>query len=257
MASKRINVERGLGRDQRRSNLTISLVIPAHNEEKYIGDCLASVVRVARGKFKEILVVDNASVDLTSQVASKWPSVRVVFERRKGVTSARQRGFENATGDLVAYLDADARLSEGWLEKVINEFSGDDGLVCLSGPYRYHDASFLLRTALCIFWWLTAPISYRLAGYMAVGGNLVVRRRVLKAVGGFNEDISFYGDDTDLARRLSRIGKVIFRMDLFVYTSARRFKKCGLLKTSATYAMNFVWVVLFHTPLTKKYEDIR
>ena len=80
---------------------------------------------------------------------------------------------------------------------------------------------------------------------MAVGGNFIVRKSALEAVGGFNCEIPFYGEDTDIAQRLSAVGRVLFRMGFYNNTSARRFIEEGTLLTCARYAMNFVWPVLF------------
>ena len=56
---------------------TISLIIPAYNEEKYIGQCLDSAIKNSNGKFFEVIVVDNASKDNTSKIASSYPNVKV------------------------------------------------------------------------------------------------------------------------------------------------------------------------------------
>ena len=76
----------------RRTLVNVSLVIPAHNEEKYLGDCLESIAPQAH-RLLEVIVVDNASTDNTAQVAARSPFVRVVHEPRKGLLWARQRGY--------------------------------------------------------------------------------------------------------------------------------------------------------------------
>jgi GT2 family glycosyltransferase len=92
---------------------------------------------------------------------------------------------------------------------------------------------------------------------MVYGAAFVARRDAIAAIGGFNRNIEFYGEDTDLARRLSHIGKVIFRMDFCIYSSARRFKHEGILKTNFTYMLNFIWPAFFGRPLTRTHKDIR
>ncbi len=116
--------------------MKLSFVIPAHNEEKNIGNCLKSILQETPGKFfaVEIIVVNNASADKTKEIALSFPNVRVVDEERKGITYARQAGYLAATGDLIANVDADNILSPGWLEKVFSEFLKNDKLVGLSGP---------------------------------------------------------------------------------------------------------------------------
>ncbi len=230
--------------------MTISLVIPAYNEEEYIGACLDSALENSHGKFKEIIVVDNASTDHTGDIARKRPGVVVIREDRKGTGHARQTGLEHATGEFVAYMDADTRVPEQWFGMVEAIFSKDPGIVLLSGPYRYYDSSWYKRWTQYALWWISAPLVYRLVGYMALGGNIVVKRGALLRAGGISRDITFYGDDTDLARKMHTVGKVVWRMDFFVYASMRRFNNGGIFKTNLIYALNYIWPVVFNRPYT-------
>ncbi len=237
--------------------MTLSVIIPAYNEEKYLPGCLESLVKFGGGKFLEIIVVDNASRDRTAEVAARFPGVRVVREGRKGLTHARQRGLLEARGDLLAYVDADSRIPAEWAGMISRAFAENDRVVCLSGPYRYYGLPFLQNLCVAFYWHALALPVYFLTGYMAVGGNFVARRDALEKMGGFDTSIRFYGEDTDLARRLHRIGKVRFSPRFFVYTSARRFEKEGMLRTAWIYVVNFVWIVLFHRPATGEYSDVR
>lgn len=237
--------------------MRLSLIIPAYNEEHYIGACLDSVLPYAGKGIDEIIVVDNASTDRTSAIALSKPGVRVVHEAKKGLPAARERGRLEATGDLVAYIDADCRLHPAWLPLVTKIFTSQPKVISLSGPGHYWDATFWQRLILRFFWWASSPLMYRAVGYMIFGAHFVVRREALEKIGGFDRSITFYGEDTDLARRLSVHGKVMFRMDFFILTSARRFIKEGILKSNFIYTMNFIWPILFHKPYTFTHKDIR
>ena len=237
--------------------MKISLIIPAYNEEKYIGDCLTAAIKNSRGQFFEIIVVDNASGDKTAEVARSFAGVRVVREEKKGLTKARQRGLEEARGDLLAYTDADTRLPEEWFQKMRNFFSKNPAAVSLSGPYKYYDAGFFMNKILSLSWWLSTPLTYRLVGFLVLGGNFVAKKEALQKMGGFDTSIEFYGEDTNIARRLSQFGKVVFDMSFFIYSSSRRFQSEGIFMTNIKYAINFIWEVIFKRPFTKKYLDIR
>lgn len=237
--------------------MKISVVIPAYNEEHYIGVCLDYIIRNAKGSLHEIIVIDNASTDRTREIASSKPGVKVVTEKIKGLTRARQRGLEEATGDLIAYLDADTRLPENWLDKARWTFANDPEVVSLSGPYRYYDGKRWKNTLMHGLWYITAPLTFRTVGYMVLGGNFIAKRKALTDMGGFDKNIDFYGEDTDIARRLSPFGKVIFRMDFFIYSSSRRLNEEGFIKTNVVYALNFIWQVIFHRPFSSSYRDIR
>jgi len=240
--------------------VALSFVIPAHNEEKQIGACLESireVLQYAKDYPTEIIVINNASTDRTKEAAKRVKGVRVVDEPVKGLTRARQRGFEEARGELIAYLDADTRLHSEWLAILEHEFASRRDIVCLSGPFRYYDLPKGKKRIAEFFWRMFAPLTYRIVGYMVLGANFVVRREALVRIGGFDTGIEFYGEDTDIARRLSKVGKVVFRMDFFILGSGRRLLKEGLASTFVRYAANFIWCVVAKKPLTKTHADIR
>src|ERR1035437_1050948 len=111
-------------------NPKISLIIPAYNEEKYIGECLDYVFKNSDNKFFEIIVIDNKSTDKTGEIARKYKNVKVIYEERKGLTRARQRGFEEAQGDILAYIDADTHMPKGWAQMIISEFEKNNNIVC-------------------------------------------------------------------------------------------------------------------------------
>lgn len=236
--------------------MKISLVVPAYNEEKYIGACLESVVKNG-GELYEIVVVNNVSTDRTSEIAGGFSRVRVVNESEKGITRARQRGAEETSGDIIAFIDADTKMPEHWVREIIRDFETDTKLVCLSGPYIYYDASPLAKVFVWLYWRVLARLAYLFTGYMAVGGNLVIRREALDKIGGFDKNINFYGEDTDTAKRLYQIGKVKFNQKLFMYSSARRLKGEGFLLTAYRYGINFLSEVLTGKPFTSEYKDIR
>ncbi len=236
--------------------MKISLVIPAYNEANYIGACLDNAIKNSNGRFCEIIVINNASTDQTKEIALS-KGVRVVDESRKGLTKARQRGLVEASGDYIAYVDADTHISPKWFDTIERSFKRRPDMVCLSGPYRYYDAAFIPKTIMTGLWYLSAPLTYRLVGYMVLGGNFIAKKEAMFSVGGFDESIDFYGEDTDIARRLNKAGKVVFDMSFYVHTSCRRLKKEGIFLTNLRYGLNFIWQVVFHRPFTKKYNDIR
>lgn len=239
--------------------MRISLVIPAYNEEKYIGECLKSALQNGKEIF-EIIVVNNASTDNTRSVAETfsnlYPKIKICYEPKKGLTKARQRGLSEASGEAVAYIDADTKMPKGWAGKVNRYFEENKKIVCVSGPYIYYDQPPAGKIFTRIYW-LLAYIIYFFVGYMAVGGNFAVRKSAILKAGGFDENISFYGEDTDMARRLSKVGKVKFILGLYMYTSARRLRGEGLVKTAIKYIINFASEVLFKKPVTGEYKDIR
>ncbi len=235
----------------------ISLVIPAYNEAAYIGACLDAALTNSGGKLFEIIVIDNASTDNTAVIAGSRPGVRVVREEKKGLTKARERGFREAGGDILWYVDADTKIPAGWLERLVKEFVSDEHLACFSGPHRYYDIPRWQTWLVTLYWYGLGMPMYWFAGFMVAGCNFAIRRDVLEKMGGFDTAIEFYGEDTDIARRASKFGTVKFSPSFYMPTSGRRFRGQGLLKTSLLYMANFASEVFLHRPVTAKYKDIR
>src|ERR1700739_879160 len=129
--------------------MKVSFSVPAYNEEERIARCLESVQKeIARAGMErecEIVVVNNASTDRTKEIAQRFAGVKVVDEPRKGLTFARQAGFEHSSGELIACIDSDTMLPAGWLDTVISEFNSDSKLVALTGPFIYYDLSSFAR----------------------------------------------------------------------------------------------------------------
>jgi glycosyltransferase involved in cell wall biosynthesis len=234
-----------------------SLVIPAHNEAKYIAGCLSHVLHNTPADLLEILVVDNASTDDTGSAAARFEKVRVVREAEKGLTRARQRGLLEAKGEWLAYIDADCHMPDWWFPTAAREFESDPELVCLSGPYIYYDLPYWQQKASAMYWGAIARPVAATTGFMTVGGNFIARKQALIAMGGFDKTIAFYGEDTDIARRLSEHGKVKFLPTFAMPTSGRRLASEGFFRTGWRYSVNYAWVALFKRPFSRRYQDIR
>ena len=236
--------------------MTISVVIPAYNEEQYIGACIESILQHAPRSLIEIIVVCNACTDRTADVALRYPKVRVVHENRKGTGYARNTGFKEAKGDILAYVDADARVPSTWFPKLEHEFKNDPSLVSLSGPSRFYDLAEWKDTIVFYLWWkMCAAPSHHYGRFAIAGGNFVVRRTALEAIGGFDTSIPFWGDDTNLGRRLRQAGTAKFTTEFSNYSSARRFHAEGAIKLSANYALNYISQAYFHKTFTSGYGE--
>jgi len=244
--------------------MKISFVVPAYNEESYLPRTLNAILaQTANAPCEtEIIVVNNASTDRTREVALGFPGVKVVDEPQKGLTHARQAGLNASTGDVIANVDADSILTPQWLVKVHREFSQNPRLAGLSGPFIYYDLTPRQSRLVRLYYYaaFAAYLTNRYVlrvGSMLQGGNFVVRRSAIEQIGGFNLAISFYGEDTDLARRLVAAGQVKFTFQLPMYSSARRLAKEGIATMALRYTANYISTTFFKKPVHKKHIDIR
>jgi glycosyltransferase involved in cell wall biosynthesis len=246
------------------SDPTVSFVVPAYNEEALIASCLRAIAaEIARTQCRaEIIVVDNGSTDSTRDIAASLPGVVVVDEPQRGLVPARRAGCLAAHGKLIANIDADTILTEGWLETALREFERTPSLAALSGPFIHYDLPRSAQWVAAVFYRI-AFVVYLLmrfvlrAGSMMQGGNFIVSKSALEAAGGFNPDFRFYGEDTELARRMSKVGAVKFSFALPALSSGRRFAAEGLFRVGLRYATNYLWTILFKHPYSPTWLDFR
>ncbi len=212
------------------SEPTLSVIIPAWNEEKYIGRAIASLKRAAavyereRGGVAEIIVVDNNSSDRTADVARQH-GARVVFEPVNNIGKARNAGARTARGKYIAFCDADNEVTENLLVLIHDHLENPK---IAGGGTWIEPARRNLKINFFYFLW---GIYVRLSG---VGvGMMHCRRADFEAFGGFDETI-YAAEDVQLAYDLKKIGKPrgqkfnLIR-DGWIITSTRKIDQTPLL----------------------------
>ena len=242
--------------------MTISAIVCAHNEAHYVPTCLYSLRAQTRPP-DAIVVIDNASTDQTAAVARAVPGVRVIHEPAKGLVVARETARRAVSSDILAYVDADCRVPLQWIERVEQRFARDPDLVAVTGPYRFYDWDRTGRALIAAYDRLVAPPTHLVVhellhiGAILYGGNFAVRRGALERIGGFDKTIEFHGEDTNLGRRLTPIGRVAVCGECWVWTSARRYKAMGKSKVFSLYVRNFWSEILRHRPADRQHLDVR
>ncbi len=242
--------------------LTVSVIVCAHNEAAYLSACLHSLLAQTRLP-DEILVINNASDDGTGVLARAIPGVTVIDEPRKGLVIARETGRRAARGQVLVYLDADCRAPLRWLERVAARFEREPGLVALSAPYRFYDWHWRGRALVRLYDLTVAPLTQGVVkhllklGTVFYGGNFAARREALSAIGGFDTSIEFHGEDTNVGRRLLRVGQVRLCHECYLHTSARRYVAMGTTAVFRVYIRNFTSELLFHRPRDLSHIDVR
>jgi glycosyltransferase involved in cell wall biosynthesis len=242
--------------------VTISVIVCAYNEARYLPACLHSLLAQTRPP-DEILVVDNASSDDTGAVARAIPGVRVVTEPDKGLVIARETARREAAGDVLAYVDADCRAPLQWLERIEARFERHAALVAVTGPYRFYDWDWLGRALIRAYDVVVAPPTHAVvhdlvgAGAILYGGNFAVQRTALERIHGFDRSIEFHGEDTNLGRRLTPIGVIEIARECWVWTSARRYRAMGKRHVFGLYVRNFWSEILRHRPADGSHMDVR
>jgi glycosyltransferase involved in cell wall biosynthesis len=199
-----------------------SVVIPAFNEEKFIAKTLESVLEQDFKNF-ELIVVDNNSTDKTAEIAKKFGAI-VFSEKNQGIAFARQKGFLNTKGKIIASTDADTILPKNWLSKIFGEFKKDENLVAFGGSCHFYSGPILVRLAskflLKSFLILDKFFS---GGWNLMGCNMAIKKEVFFKIGGFNTNLKL-NEESEISSRLRKVGKVILDPDFKVKTSGRRYR---------------------------------
>lgn len=97
----------------------ISIVVPIHNSERYIADCVKSLLsQEYPAENYEIIMVDNNSIDASAEIVRRYPRVKLVSEDKQGAYAARNRGLRDAMGGIIAFTDSDCVPSSDWLKEI-------------------------------------------------------------------------------------------------------------------------------------------
>jgi glycosyltransferase involved in cell wall biosynthesis len=223
----------GAGRADENAAMLISVVIPAFNEEDYLGETLAGLDRARAFLLREgtgsveIIVVDNDSSDSTADVARGFGAA-VVTESQRNVARVRNAGARAAVGDVLVFVDADTVVPEVLLRRVAEAVAEP---ACFGGAVDTDYRPTKLAAKIYLWAW---RIAGKLAG-MAQGATQFCRRDVFLALGGYDETL-FMGEDVDFYWRMKRRAKrqsggVVFIEDVRVMPSARRFDRWGIWRT--------------------------
>ena len=229
---------------------TVSVVIPAFQEEKYIAATLSKLVNI--NHLIEIIVVDGGSKDKTVEVARRFTD-KVYVLRERGIARARNYGAKRACGDVMVFLDADVIPPANFVEKVLETFSDSTviGATCSIMPVkpRFHEK---------VFFHLHNSLTRILARFKphCRGEFFVARRSEFFKVNGFDESLPCT-EDHELAFRLSKRGRFVFIKDLTVYESLRRFRKLGLFRVVGIWLANYLSFVIRGKNVSKVWVPVR
>jgi len=176
----------------------ISAVIPVHNGEKYLAQCIQSVLEQNHAAL-EILIVDNASTDATAAIARTFPGIRYFYLPHKGMVPALNHGVKNSQGDFLCFLDADDLWKSHKLAAQLEVFDRNPEVDLVFGHVEQFisheldesDSSHLLIR------------EKELPGY--IRGTMLIKKESFWRVGLFDEAIE-YGEFIDWYMRAQEQG---------------------------------------------------
>lgn len=191
--------------------MKFSILVPAYNEEQSIASCLNSITSLTFHD-KEIIVIDDASTDRTTQVVERFLGKGVILIRREkngGRAAALNSGLQTAQGDVVITTDADTVVPSDWLDRYTVCLE-QRGVVAAGGAYEASNKDNALAHATSILdQILNGVFKKSLVPNKLSGVNSAIRREALSDLGGFNEN-SWWSEDSELGWKLQKMGKVVY-----------------------------------------------
>ncbi len=203
--------------------MKISVVIPVYNEEKYIKNCLDSLMKQEE-KPDEIIVVDNNCTDKTVSIVKKYQGIKIIQEKKQGIAHARNAGFDYATGDIIARCDADTVLSSDWITNIKNIFSSNKSVVAISMPVLVNDIKWGDKFIFLFYLYMFIPRIF-IGHYPLLGPSMAVKKTAWEKIKEeLCTDPKKVHEDLDLSFHIRKLGKVYHDEKNLVLTSGRRIK---------------------------------
>jgi glycosyltransferase involved in cell wall biosynthesis len=226
---------------QEAPRLKLSVVVPAFNEERLVAGTLESIKAAARvfdgaGGW-ELIVCDNNSTDRTAEIA-RTAGARVVFEQHNQISRARNTGAEAASGEWLAFVDADSSPSPGLFQDLLAAM--ESGRILAGGSTIAADSdSFVFRMGIRA-WNALSRISR-----WGAGSFIFCERAVFSELGGFSKDL-YASEELDFFQRLKPLARRRRRKILILHrnpmhTSDRKVRLYGwreLLGFLATFLLH-------------------
>lgn len=227
---------------------TISVIIPAYNEENYIRKTLHSIKNQSFQDF-EVIVVTNGCTDATEEIVRKRVSDKLKHFSlpQPNVSRARNHGASKASGEILIFLDADTSLSDDSLHVIRQKFEAEHAVATTKVLPDLKSPKYTMA--------MQFKNIYNNSGlYKGCSGALICRREDFDKVNGYDPEI-IVKEHRHLTKKLLKLGEYAC-LDTHVVTSMRRLQRWGLGKAT------FFWTVellkdTFTDVKRSKYEKVR
>lgn len=199
----------------------VSIIVPVYNSERTIEKCIRSLLDLDYPKGKMEIIFVDSSADSTSKILSKYNSVnmKVLHQRRQGISSARNLGVINSTGEIIAFIDSDCFATRDWLRNLVGGFVGRE-IGGIGGRLSNDNPETELEKYMAK---LTDNWQSHLKDsrpYLLTA-NAAYSRKAIETVGLFDKDL-VTGEDADISWRVRNAGfKIIYEPSAIAYYKCR------------------------------------
>lgn len=183
-------------------NMKISIIIPCYNEEKNITRCFESIQSIDYPKeLIQVILVDNGSSDKSVEIANKYTK-EILIKANCTVGALRNYGANIATGDIIAFLDADCEVDSNWIKSFLPYFNGRGEKVGVVGSVPLvPQTGNLIQKA----WFSQRETGLNMNATYIGSANMIILRNLFESIGRFDDKLTS-GEDFELCRRIINSG---------------------------------------------------
>lgn len=235
--------------------ISVSIIVPVYNVEKYLDNCIESLVKQTKSAV-QIILVDDGSMDSSLSIANKWADhyqcIKVLTQKNQGAPAARNYGFSICDSDYVMFFDSDDVLRSDALEKLV--LASENGTADIVFGIRKYDLDsddeevrkkYSLDNSIISY---TSEIASQIFDEDPLPGNKLYRRDFLNENGilfsklAIGQDLNFYIKSLFLAKKVNFINSIVMDYRVVEGSISRVFKldKLMAIKESEDDAYQFV-----------------
>jgi cellulose synthase/poly-beta-1,6-N-acetylglucosamine synthase-like glycosyltransferase len=203
---------------------TITIVIPAYNEARYIRRCLESIKRQSKAP-DQVILVNNNCTDDTMLIAKEYDFVMILDVDQQGISYAISAGFDRVKSDIIARTDADTAVGKHWVKNIAEVF-GDPNIDCITGSSNALEL-FPRMTMIAKYFSIfgIAKNRFKFRFYCLSGANMAIRRSAWQKISNLyaHDDVNIH-EDMDMSILLHRNNiKVRYSSKIKAYTRIVKF----------------------------------
>ena len=229
--------------------INISIIICTYNRADYLPECFESLKNQDYSKNGfEVVLINNNSKDHTEEISKKFQAespdltFNYYIEEKQGLSNARNKGIEVAQGDIIAFIDDDARAETDYISNMAKSFENNTDYISVGGkvlpiyPNKLEPAwmsDYLQRLVSKVDYGNKSGEFYK--SKYPVGCNMAFRKEFFKIYGSFNTDLTLRNDDKFIFHKLKKNKeKIFYAHDVVVHHHIDQFRlEPGFIKELA------------------------
>lgn len=217
--------------------MKISIIIPMYNSEKYIKECISSILEINENY--ELIIVNDGSTDLSLTICNEFannnPKIKIISQQNKGVSSARNLGISCANGDYIIFVDSDDSLESDWYKILSESICGNEDVVFFdsrikSSSIKYELYKYILGNNKEKIY-LSGPYSKAFKTKFIRSNNIIFNDKIING-----EDMLFNTEALSLAKNYKivnldyynirkNMGSLSRKFDEYIFTSEVLFQQ--------------------------------